>query len=168
MTYSDRAQPPNEWLVEQGMAPNEMTLMDESTPADRAALRAHHTEKSTNLPPPPEDVDPDVDFAEEYPGWGGYVEWERYPEKKAKAAAILASHTFPFAPEYQLIPIPGTNPVLEGVRWKMWHETVGGRLKTMPQESWDRVLMEKHKDMLHILRFPYNGEAPKRLVTANA
>ena len=34
-------------------------------------------------------------FAEERNGWGGYVEWEKYPDKKKQAAEILASHTFP-------------------------------------------------------------------------
>ena len=36
----------------------------------------------------------------------------------------------------------------------------------MPEESWSRVIQEKHADMLHLLEFPYNGEPPKRLVTA--
>ncbi|KAI1827073.1 Oxidoreductase, molybdopterin-binding domain-containing protein [Xylaria intraflava] len=36
----------------------------------------------------------------------------------------------------------------------------------MPEESWDIVLKEKHPNMLHLLQFPYNGEPPKRLVTA--
>ena len=34
-------------------------------------------------------------FAEERPGWAGYIEWERYPDKKAMAAKILATHHFP-------------------------------------------------------------------------
>jgi len=34
-------------------------------------------------------------FPEERPGWGGYIEWERYPEKKKEAAAILARYDFP-------------------------------------------------------------------------
>jgi sulfite oxidase len=110
--------------------------------------------------------DPFVAFAEEKPGWHGYIEWEDYPEKKAKAAAILAQHTFPPPPEFQLGPIPETNPILEGVRWKQWHRAVGGPLYNVPEESWSRVIQEKHPDMLHLLEFPYNGEPPKRLVTA--
>jgi sulfite oxidase len=35
------------------------------------------------------------DFPEEREGWRGYVEWERYPEKKKKAAEILAKYDFP-------------------------------------------------------------------------
>jgi len=58
------------------------------------------------------------------------------------------------------------NPVLEGVRWKLWHKALGGPLKSAPEESWLRVIQEKHKDMLHVLEFPYNGESPKRLTTA--
>jgi hypothetical protein len=34
-------------------------------------------------------------FAEERKGWKGYVEWERYPEKKAQAEKILAQYDFP-------------------------------------------------------------------------
>jgi sulfite oxidase len=37
-------------------------------------------------------------FAEERPGWAGYIEWERYPDKKAKAAKILATRHFPPVP----------------------------------------------------------------------
>ena len=58
-------------------------------------------------------------------------------------------------------PIPNTNPVLEGERWVMWHKAVGGALTNIPEESWSRVVKEKHPDMLHLLRFPYNGEPPK-------
>lgn len=94
-----------------------------------------------------------------------YVEWEKYPEKKAAAHKILTSQTFPPNPEFQLSPIPGTNPVLPGTRWKMWHHEIGGELAQAPEDSWDLVLKEKHPDMLHLLQFPYNGEAPKRLVT---
>jgi hypothetical protein len=43
-----------------------------------------------------------------------YIEWEDYPEKKEKAHKILISQEFPPPPEFQLGPIPGTNPVLEG------------------------------------------------------
>jgi sulfite oxidase len=41
-------------------------------------------------------------------------------------------------------------------------------LTNVPEESWEIVLKEKHQDMLHLLQFPYNGEPPKRLVTAKA
>ena len=33
-------------------------------------------------------------FPEERKGWRGYVEWEKYPEKKKEAAKILASYNF--------------------------------------------------------------------------
>lgn len=105
--------------------------------------------------------DRNVIFAEERPGWEGYIEWEEYPEKKAKAAEILARYTFPPPPEFQYGNLPTTNPVLEGVRWKMWHKAVGGPLTSVPEESWLRVVQEKHPDMLHLLQFPYNGEPPK-------
>lgn len=34
-------------------------------------------------------------FPEQRPGWGGYIEWERYPEKQKEAASILAKYDFP-------------------------------------------------------------------------
>jgi len=33
-------------------------------------------------------------FADERQGWKGYIEWEKYPEKKKEAAAILAQYQF--------------------------------------------------------------------------
>jgi len=78
----------------------------------------------------------------------------------------LIDQKFPPPPEFQLGAIPDTNPVLEGVRWKMWHKAIGGPLASVPDESWSCVLEEKHPEMLHLLQFPYNGEPPKRLVTA--
>lgn len=33
-------------------------------------------------------------FADEREGWKGYIEWEKYPEKKKEAAAILAQYQF--------------------------------------------------------------------------
>lgn len=44
--------------------------------------------------------DPWTTFAEERPGWKGCIEWEECLEEKAKAAAILAKHTFPPPPEF--------------------------------------------------------------------
>ena len=34
-------------------------------------------------------------FPEEREGWNGYVEWEKYPEKKKQAEEILAQYKFP-------------------------------------------------------------------------
>jgi len=78
----------------------------------------------------------------------------------------MVSNTFPPPPEYQLGPIPLTNPVLEGVRWKLWHKAIGGPLSDLPEKSWAIIQKEKHKQMLHLLEFPYNGEPPKSLTTA--
>jgi len=60
-----------------------------------------------------------------------------------------------------LKPLPDTNPVLEGVRWKQYHAALGTTLENLPAESWEIVKQEKAEDMLHILDFPYNGEPPK-------
>lgn len=63
-------------------------------------------------------------------------------------------------------PLPDSNPLLPGTHWVMWHKAVGGELTNVAEESWETVLREKHPQMLHVLKFPYNGEPPKRLVTA--
>lgn len=34
-------------------------------------------------------------FAEEKEGWEGYIEWEKYPEKKAQVEALLKQYDFP-------------------------------------------------------------------------
>ena len=34
---------------------------------------------------------------QELPGWDGYIEWERYPERKERAARILKEHKHEFA-----------------------------------------------------------------------
>jgi hypothetical protein len=34
-------------------------------------------------------------FEEEREGWKGYIEWEKYPEKKKQAAEIMAKYDFP-------------------------------------------------------------------------
>ncbi|SLM33845.1 oxidoreductase molybdopterin binding domain-containing protein [Lasallia pustulata] len=104
---------------------------------------------------------PQAYFPEEEKGWHGYIEWEKYPEKQAKAAEILAQYSFLGPPEFQMVPIPDTNPRLEGVRWKQYHAALGSTLKDLPQESWDIVKKEKAEDMIHVLDFPYNGEPPR-------
>lgn len=83
-----------------------------------------------------------------------YVEWEKCPEKKAKSHKILTSQIFLPNPEFQLGPIPDTNPVLPGTHWKMWHHAIGGELASGPDDSSTTVLHEKHPDMLHLPQFP--------------
>lgn len=100
-------------------------------------------------------------FAEEKAGWKGYVEWEKYPEKKKQGAKVLAQYQFPGPPEFQFAPVPKTNPVLEGVRWKQYHYAMGDTLKDIPDISWKYVQKEKSPDMIHVLQFPYNGEPPR-------
>jgi sulfite oxidase len=105
-------------------------------------------------------------FAEERKGWGGYIEWEKYPEKKKQAEQVLANYDFPVPPEFQLAPLPKTNPVLTGERWKQYHYAMGPTLEKLPQISWDYVLREKSEDMIHVLQFPYNGEPPRERLVA--
>ncbi len=41
-------------------------------------------------------------FEEEREGWKGYIEWERYPEKKKNAAEIMAKYDFPVVSAFGL------------------------------------------------------------------
>ncbi|KAI1610983.1 sulfite oxidase [Exophiala viscosa] len=163
-------QPNDEWKLEQGLAAWELPLRDQTLPQGHQGVKPDQDSEGETDADKADDIagedDPDVLFAEEREGWHGYVEWEDYPDKKAKAHKILINNEFPPPPEFQLGPIPDTNPVLEGIRWKLWHKAIGGPLTAVPEESWLRVIQEKHPDMLHLLQFPYNGEPPKRLVTA--
>ena len=80
-------------------------------------------------------------FPEERLGWRGYVEWERYPERKALARELLATHKFPFPPggyarashlheELTRCRVPGCSssehkpylirPQMEGVSYGAW------------------------------------------------
>ncbi|KAI0483771.1 sulfite oxidase [Xylaria cf. heliscus] len=156
-------QPGDQWRVEQGIAGGELYLLDQTKGRDDKG-GVPGPEKRTA--PPLERKFQDELAKDEIPGWDGYVEWEDYPEKRQAAHEILISQEFPPPPEFQLEQIPGTNPVLEGVRWKAWHRAIGGRLKKVPEESWAIVQKEKDPNMLHLLQFPYNGEPPKSLVTA--
>ncbi|GIZ37728.1 hypothetical protein CKM354_000116400 [Cercospora kikuchii] len=104
-------------------------------------------------------------FAEEREGWKGYVEWEKYPEKRKECERVMAQYKFPSPPEFQFAPLPNTNPILEGVRWKQYHYACGPSLQDIPAISWKYVQQEKSADMITVLQFPFNGEPPrKRLV----
>jgi len=59
-------------------------------------------------------------------------------------------------PEFQLVPLPKTNPILDGERWKQYHYALGKATKDMPAESWLFVEKEKSPDMIHVLQFPYS------------
>ncbi|KAA8574029.1 hypothetical protein EYC84_005564 [Monilinia fructicola] len=110
----------------------------------------------------------ELGLEEELDGWHGYIEWEKYPERKQKAKEFLKKFKFPSAPEFQLVPLPKTNPVLEGVRWKQYHYALGRKTKDMPAESWLFVEKEKSPDMIHVLQFPYNGEPPRNRLVESA
>ncbi|KAF5383482.1 hypothetical protein D9757_006135 [Collybiopsis confluens] len=108
---------------------------------------------------PPENINVHKAFAEEKADWTGYVEWEEYPEKKALASKILKASKFTPIPEFQFVPLPDTNPVLIGHRWKEYHEVLG--LKGIVDASWETVQREK-PDLIHLLDFPYNGETTRQ------
>ncbi|PBK93131.1 molybdopterin binding oxidoreductase [Armillaria gallica] len=74
--------------------------------------------------------------------------WEKY----SITSHILQAHQSEFTPipEFQLEPLPKTNPVLIGYRWKEYHELLG--LKSM-DFRWETVVKEK-PDLTHLLDFP--------------
>ncbi|KAJ4006014.1 hypothetical protein NW766_010839 [Fusarium irregulare] len=155
-------QRPDEWVLEQGLEAARLGIRNQSS--IQVNTEAHSLKPSDTSQIISSD-DNDLDVQDEGEGWKGYVEWEDYPDKKVKAAQRFKRYKFPPPPEFQLEPLPATNPVLEGNRWKLWHKAIGGVLTKIPEISWETVLKEKHPDMLHLLEFPYNGEAPKSLLT---
>ncbi|KAK5047320.1 hypothetical protein LTR84_006842 [Exophiala bonariae] len=159
---------PDEWKIEQGLSGAKLPILDQSGPEPRIIEPQAWPEIVKDEAAIKAVGDPEELFQRELVGWQGYVEWEAYPEKKAAAHKILTLQTFPPNPEFQMGPIPETNPVLPGTHWKMWHHALGGELMSVPEDSWKTVLREKHPEMLHLLQFPYNGEPPKRLVTDKA
>jgi sulfite oxidase len=46
------------------------------------------------------------------------------------------------------VPLPQTNPILEGVRWKQYHYAMGETLVDIPDISWKYVKEEKAEDMV--------------------
>jgi sulfite oxidase len=106
-----------------------------------------------------ENIDVKKVFAEERLGWSGYVEWEDYSEKKALASKVLRANKFTPIPEFQFVPLPKTNPVLIGHRWKEYHQVLG--LGDIVDASWETVQREK-PDLIHLLDFPYNGETTRK------
>ncbi|TFK47686.1 molybdopterin binding oxidoreductase [Heliocybe sulcata] len=92
---------------------------------------------------------------EDRPGWKGYIEWEDRLDRKEVVRELLKRREFPHPPEFQFAPLPTTNPVLGGERFKAYHEAIG--LNQIVDVSWETVLKEK-PNMTHLLQFPYNGE----------
>lgn len=60
--------------------------------------------------------------------------------------------------EFQFAPLPKTNPVLVGHRWKEYHAALG--LGSIVDFSWQTVQREK-PELIHLLDFPYNGETTR-------
>jgi hypothetical protein len=94
---------------------NEQSIRDQTTEGADKPIENGYIDKDAELV-----EDPYVTFAEEYPGkWRGYIEWENYPEKRKKAAEILARYKFPPPPEFQL----------------------GIPLTVLPTEMWGKILI---------------------------
>jgi sulfite oxidase len=81
-----------------------MALTSEQSIRDQTNLDAQTISETAFIRNEKPGEDPNVLFAEEYPGkWKGYIEWQNCPEKRAKAAEILARHKFPPPPEFQSV-----------------------------------------------------------------
>ncbi|KAF7556951.1 hypothetical protein G7Z17_g1071 [Cylindrodendrum hubeiense] len=135
-----RQQPADEWKLEQGLEPARLMLRNQSNVKINTESPEIAKSNSSELRAGKSDDEPEIIVEEERKGWKGYVEWEDYPEKKSNARQRFAQFKFPPPPEFQLEPLPETNPVLEGIRWKMWHRAIGGALANVPEESWKTVL----------------------------
>lgn len=127
----------DEWSLEQGV------LAVQNSPPH--GLTLNRKDRSISKPPyllddGPQPEDNDRISAEEIPGWKGYIEWDKYPDKKRKAAEILARDRFPPPPESHSnrLRSPAQNPVLEGERCGMWHKAVGGALTNIPEGKLDQ------------------------------
>lgn len=82
-------QPHDEWKLEQGLAPAELPLLDQTIPPEQRYKQAHAVPKVKEVAPTQDsedeedaakaddiaaaDEDPAVIFAEERPGWRGQV-----------------------------------------------------------------------------------------------
>lgn len=44
-----------------------------------------------------------IGFEQETKGWEGYVAWEKYPEKKKRAAELLSQHNFPSVSAFSML-----------------------------------------------------------------
>lgn len=57
-------------------------------------------------------------------------------------------HTFTPIPEFQLVPLPSTNPILLGHRWKEYHLALGPNLNKIHEQSWEIFKQEKRDNMV--------------------
>ena len=63
----------------------------------------------------------------------------------------LRQHTWTPIPEFQLVPLPSTNPILLGHRWKEYHLALGPNLNKIHEESWEIFKKEKRDNMVSAL-----------------
>ncbi|KAF2451153.1 molybdopterin binding oxidoreductase [Karstenula rhodostoma CBS 690.94] len=102
---------PDEWKIEQGLSGAALPVLNMTGPETKELAPQVFGDLTKNEEAIAAVGDRDKLFTRERKGWVGFVEWENYPEKKAAAHKILTAQTFPPNPEYQLGPIPGTNPI---------------------------------------------------------
>ncbi|KAJ9103795.1 hypothetical protein QFC21_002257 [Naganishia friedmannii] len=145
--------------------PNPLHSNGHKPQADDGHRNARAEERHTRHPDAPNDIeefvatqiDGKIDnekLAKQFPAkegvWKGFIDWENNPEKKEEATKILEGYVWPSIPEFQLNPLPATNPILLGHRWKAYHKALGPHLADAHEESW-KVFKEEKKDNMEDL-----------------
>ncbi|EJU02593.1 molybdopterin binding oxidoreductase [Dacryopinax primogenitus] len=111
-----------------------------------------------------------VPFKETNAGWHGYIPWTDHPQWKQLAKEILdgaqqQAIESPFKPgqaayDDQTTKLRVTGGIV-GTRFSEYFMRLGAVLYNWPAESWETIKKDKDRSMLHVLSFPYNGEATK-------
>jgi len=65
-------------------------------------------------------------------------------------------YVWPSIPEFQLNPLPSTNPILLGHRWKAYHKALGPHLTNAHEESWKIFKEEKKDNMVSRIQESYD------------
>jgi hypothetical protein len=68
--------------------------------------------------------------------------------ERAPSQSLLSFLHPPPVFQFQLVPLPSTNPILLGNRWKEYHVSLGPTLENLPGKSWDIVQEEKDTDAM--------------------
>ena len=71
---------------------SESSFLEEKE-ANMATYQLHNDMSRFDIPMK-RDNHPETCFQEELKGWHGYVEWEKYPEKRMIAQELLAKYSF--------------------------------------------------------------------------
>lgn len=96
---------PDEWKIEQGLHGAKIPFLDQSGDVQVEILPREWPKAWKDVAAIRAVGDRNALFKREKEGWKGYVEWEKFPDKKEKAHKILTSQNFPPNPEFQMGPV---------------------------------------------------------------